>query len=129
MSASGIAEAAKLYRIDPVTDRIEVRREHLTPMLAIRQYAAIGDEWMLVAVPFRAEGLSHHYLVLPKTGGVPQLLASAPTPDAPEDLRRVWNAMQSTFTGIVPSGDTLESVVAKTTVAPRSRGMTPDVKK
>jgi hypothetical protein len=129
MSASGIAAAAKLYSIDPRTDRIEVRREHLTPMLAIRQYAAIGDEWMLAAVPFRSEGLSHHYLVLAKTGGEPRVLASAPTPDAPEDLRRVWDAMQSSLGGIVPSREKLESVVSKTTVARGSRGVTSRVTK
>ena len=98
-------------------------------MLGIRQYAAIGDEWMLVALPFRSEGLSHHFVVLPKAGGEPKLLISAPTPDAPEDLRRVWDAMQSNFAGIVPSGETLESVVAKTTVAHRGRPVTPDVTK
>ncbi len=77
MSASGIAKAAQMYEIDPVTDRVQVRREHLKPMLTIRQYAAIGDEYLLVAVPFRSEGLSHHYLLLPKTGGKPQLLTGA----------------------------------------------------
>ena len=66
MSTSGIAEAAKMYSIDPETDHVEVRRIHLQPMLGIRQYAAIGDEYMLVALPFRSEGLSHHFVVLPK---------------------------------------------------------------
>src|SRR5688572_16822085 len=129
MSTSGIAEAAKMYSIDPKTDHVEVRRIHLQPMLGIRQYAAIGKEYMLVALPYRSEGLSHHFVVLPKDGGKPQLLASAPTPDAPEDLRRVWDAMQTTFAGIVPSGETLESVVAKTTVAQSGRGVTPNVTK
>jgi hypothetical protein len=129
MSASGIAEAAKLYRIDPVSDRVQVRNEHTKPMLAIRQYAAIGDEWMLVAVPFRSEGLSHHFLVLPKTGGVPQLLAAAPLPDAPEDLRRVWDAMQANFHGIVPSAETLARVTGTTAVAHRGQPVTSNVTK
>jgi hypothetical protein len=127
MSASGIAEAAKLYRIDPVTDRVQVRDEHTKPMLAIRQYAAVGDEWMLVAVPFRSEGLSHHFLVLPKAGGTPQLLAGAPLPDAPEDLRRVWDAMQTNFNGIVPSAERLDRVAAKATVAHRGQAVPPHV--
>ena len=129
MSASGIAEAAKLYRIDPVTDRVQVRAEHTKPMLAIRQYAAIGDEWMLVAVPYRSEGLSHHFLVLPKSGGTPQLLSAPPLPDAPEDLRRVWDAMQTNLDGIVPSAEKLSSVVSKATVAHRGQAVTPDVTK
>jgi len=129
MSASGIAEAAKMYEIDPKTDRVEVRRVHLQPMLGIRQYAAIGDEYLLVALPYRSEGLSHHFVVLPKNGGVPQLLASAPKPDAPEDLRRVWDAMQSNFAGNVPSADTLERVVAKAAVAQSGRAVTPNVTK
>jgi hypothetical protein len=130
ISVSGMAEVAKLYRIDPVSDRVEVRDENTKPMLAIRQYAAVGDEWMLVALPYRSEGLSHHYLVLPKTGGTPQLLAAAPMPDAPEDLRRVWDAMQANFTGIVPSADTLNEVVrSKTTVAHSGRPVTSHVTK
>ena len=129
MSTSGIAAAAQMYSIDPKTDHVEVRRIHLQPMLGIRQYAAIGDEYMLVALPYRSEGLSHHFIFLPKNGGAPQLLTSAPTADAPEDLRRVWNAMQSNLAGIVPSGETLESVVAKTTVAQSGRGVTPNVTK
>jgi len=130
ISVSGMAEVAKLYHIDPVSDRVEVRDENTKPMLAIRQYAAVGDEWMLVAVPYRSEGLSHHFLVLPKTGGTPQLLAAAPLPDAPEDLRRVWDAMQSNFPGILPSAETLEAVVrSKTTVAHSGRPVTPNVTK
>jgi len=129
MSASGIAKAAQMYEIDPVTDRVQVRREHLKPMLTIRQYAAIGDEYLLAAVPFRSEGLSHHYLLLPKNGGKPQLLTGAPLPDAPEDVRRVWNAMQTNLPGLVPSAEALERVVAKSTVAQSGRGVTPNVKK
>jgi hypothetical protein len=68
-------------------------------------------------------------VVLPKNGGVPQLLASAPKPDAPEDLRRVWDAMQSNFAGNVPSADTLERVVAKAAVAQSGRAVTPNVTK
>jgi arylsulfatase A-like enzyme len=129
VSASGIAQVAKLYAIDPVTDRVTVRPENLEPMLSIRQYAAVGDEWMLVALPFRSEGLSHQFVVLPKSGGQPQLLSSAPTPDAPEDLRRVWDAMQTNFHGLVPTGETLEKVVANSTVSGGGRPVTQDVNK
>lgn len=129
MSASGIARAAEMYEIDPVTDRVTVRRNNLPHMLGIRQYAAIGDEFLLAALPFRKEGLSHMFVLLHKEGSVPQLLASAPTPDAPEDLRRVWDAMQTTLAGIVPTGEQLESNVAKTAVAGRGRTVTPDVTK
>lgn len=129
MSASGIAEAARIYTIDPKSDRVEVRTEYLPSMLSIRQYAAIGDEYMLVAVPYRSEGLSHHFLVLPKAGGQPSVLTAAPAADAPEDLRRVWSAMQTTLAGIVPTGETLESVVSKSTVAHSGRPVTPNVTK
>jgi arylsulfatase A-like enzyme len=129
MSVSGIAKAAEMYNIDPVTDLIAVRQEHLHPMLGIRQYAAIGDEWMLAALPYRAEGLSHQYVVVPLQGGAAQLLTAAPGADSPEDLRRVWNAMQANFRGIVPTAEMLDSAVAKSTVAHRWQAVTPDVKK
>jgi arylsulfatase A-like enzyme len=130
MSTSGIAKAAEMYEIDPVTDLISVRHQHVKPMLTIRQYAAMGDEYLLVALPyFRSGGLSHMFIMLPKNGGVPQLLAGSPTADAPEDLRRVWDAMQVNFTGSIPSTETYDSGVAKSAVAQRGQAVTPNVTK
>jgi hypothetical protein len=130
MSTSGIAKAAEMYEIDPVTDLITVRHEHLKPMLTIRQYAAVGDEYLLAALPyFRSGGLSHMFVVLRKEGGVPQLLAGPPTPDAPEDLRRVWDAMQINFAGSVPSSETYARGVADSAVAQRGQAVTPQVTK
>jgi arylsulfatase A-like enzyme len=130
MSASGIARAAEMYDIDPVTDRVEVRHENVKPMLGIRQYAAVGDEFLLAALPFRKEGLSHMFVLISKNGSVPQLLASAPTPDAPQDLHRVWDAMQANFEGIVPTAAQIESgAVSETAVARRGRTVTSHVTK
>lgn len=129
MSASGIVKAAEMYEIDPVTDRVEVRQANVEPMLGIRQYAAVGDEFLLAALPFRKEGLSHMFVLIRKEGSVPQLLVSAPTPDAPADLHRVWDAMQTNFSGIVPTAAQIESDVSKTTVARRGRTVTSHVTK
>jgi arylsulfatase A-like enzyme len=129
MSMSGIAKAAQMYDIDPVTDHIQVRQEHLKPMLTIRQYAAVGDEYLLAALPYRGEGLSHHFIAVPIQGGPARLLTVAPGTDEPEDLRRLWNAMQANFAGIVPSAELLESTVAKSSVAHRWQAVTPNVKK
>jgi arylsulfatase A-like enzyme len=129
MSTSGIARAAEMYEIDPVTDRVEVRRQYVKSMLAIRQYAAVGDEFLLAALPFRKEGLSHMFVLVRKEGSVPQLLATAPMPDAPADLHRVWDAMQANFDGIVPTASQIESDVSKTAVAQRGRTVTSHVTK
>jgi len=130
MSASGILRAAELYEIDPVTDRVVVRRAHVEPMLGVRQFAAVGDEFLLAALPFRKDGLSHMFVLIKKEGSVPQLLATAPTPDAPEDLRRVWDAMQANFPGLVPTAAQINEIdVSKTAVAQRGRTVTSNVTK
>lgn len=129
MSASGIAKAAEMYNIDPVTDRVAVRPEHLVSMLGIRQYAAVGDEYLLAAVPYRADGLSHQFLVVPKDGGEVRLLLNVPNAESPDDLRRVWDAMQMNFAGIVPTAELLEKFVGDTAVAQRGQAVTLDVTK
>ncbi len=129
LSASGLTQAAELYLVDPVTDRVQVRRSLLEPMLGIRQFAAIGDELMLAALPYRKEGLSHHFVVLSKSGGLPRLLSAAPDADAPEELQRLWTAMQTTFPGIVPSQQQLEQVVAESAVAHNDQSPTLSVTK
>jgi arylsulfatase A-like enzyme len=129
MSTSGIAKAAEMYRIDPVTDRIEVRQENLVPMLTVRQYAALSDDFLVAAVPYRSEGLTHHFLVVPATGGPAQLLTHAPGADSPADLRRAWDALQGNFAGAIPTAEKLESVVAKTTVASGGQAVTTRVTK
>jgi hypothetical protein len=96
-------------------------------MLTVRQYAALGDEFLLAAVPYRHEGLSHHFLVVPVAGGPAQLLTAIPGADSPDDLQRAWNALQATFNGSVPSPETFEQLVAKTAVAQRGHAVTKDV--
>jgi hypothetical protein len=130
LSASGIVRAAELYEIDPVTDRVVVRRSHVEPMLGVRQYAAVGDEFLLAALPFRKDGLSHMYVLIRKEGSAPQLLMTAPTADAPQDLHRIWNAMQANFSGLIPTAEQINSIdVSKTAVAQRGRTVTSNVTK
>jgi len=129
MSASGIARAAEMYEIDRVTDRVVTRRSLVVPMLWVRQYAAVGDDFLLAALPFRKDGLSHMFVLIRKEGGAPQLLAGGPSDDAPEDLHRVWKAMQENFSGIVPTTAQIEASVSKTAVAQRGRTVTSNVKK
>jgi hypothetical protein len=117
MNLSGILEAAKMYRIDPQTDRIAVREDQAMPMLSFRQYAAIGNELLLAAVPFNRDGLSHQIMVLNKSGGIPILMGGNPEPDDSEELHLLWATMQTHLAGIVPTGEQIADAVARTTVA------------
>jgi hypothetical protein len=49
MNASQLAEAAKVYRADPNTDRVSLRPEWLESILADRQYAVLQGRRLLVA--------------------------------------------------------------------------------
>lgn len=69
---SAVAAAASVYRLDPASDRIEVREEKLDWILANRQFAAIlGKRAIGAAVPSGTPG-SHRFVYLPIEGTMSQ---------------------------------------------------------
>jgi hypothetical protein len=109
MSASAIARASASYRIDSVTDRLEVRREQLPRILASRQYAAVLGEHLLAAVP--AANLDQQHLVYADSDAHALKWLDAP-PDHAESptVRRLWQALRERF----------EPVAARAIVGPPS---------
>jgi hypothetical protein len=52
LTGGAVAEAARAYRVDPVTDRITVRLEQLDQILEYREYAAVlGNRVLAAAMP------------------------------------------------------------------------------
>jgi hypothetical protein len=97
VSASALEDAARVYRVDPATDRLEVRRSKLSSLLVERQYAALGDESLLAAIPSPTELRSYRYVVVPHNGGPAKPLLTIPGSSESAELRRLWQALYSEF--------------------------------
>ncbi len=96
MSPSAIAAAANSYRVDPITDRVEVKRDLIGRLLRERQYAALGNQYLVAAIP-TPDGTGFHYFAVDQHGGVPQALSGAPGPQAPQEIGALWGALQVEF--------------------------------
>lgn len=85
-----LAEAARVYRLDPSTDRITVREDMLDSIMATRQYAALlGSRLMAAAVPgLRDDG--RYELVFVRH-------PESQTANLPDDEQRLRDAMEQRF--------------------------------
>ncbi len=73
MTPSAIANAARVYRLDPVTDRILVRSELIDQIMSSRQYAAMLGDSFAGAVPSSASGGPYRFVYAPgNPGGDPK---------------------------------------------------------
>jgi arylsulfatase A-like enzyme len=68
VTASALATAAKVYRLDPRTDRITVRPDLIHEIVSTRQYAAMMDGSFAAALPPKAGGHTHHLVYEPRAG-------------------------------------------------------------
>jgi arylsulfatase A-like enzyme len=93
MTASAIAAAAMAYRVNPRTDRLEVRSDMLGTIMSTRQYAALLDGAFAAAVPQESGGGPYRFVYRPRPGDA--------GPDEPVLLRE---ALQERF-GIEFSGE------------------------
>jgi arylsulfatase A-like enzyme len=71
-SPSAVAAAASVYRLDPASDRIEIRTDKLEWILSTRQFAAIlGNRAIGAAVPSEIHG-SYQFVYMPLQGEASQ---------------------------------------------------------
>jgi arylsulfatase A-like enzyme len=90
-----IREALRVYSIDRATDRVTVRPELLSELLKERQYAAIGNNYLVGAFP-SYEGPGYHYLAARLQDGALRRLGGPPPEQEPE-LRALWDGLQAQF--------------------------------
>lgn len=74
ISESVIQSASAYYKVDPITDRVQIRTEYLNEILDNRQYAALLDRHMLAAVPDAKQPGKHVYIYVESPGAPPQLV-------------------------------------------------------
>lgn len=85
-TASALAAAVAVYRLDPVTDRLEIRHERLTSLRNERQYAALlGSRAMAAADPSGAPG-QFRFVYIPLSGTGSQ-----------EEARLLYDALRNHF--------------------------------
>lgn len=95
MTASAIQNAATYYRVDPVTDRVMVKRELLDEVMRSRQYAALRHDKLLAIVPGKPEGEAS--LVLFADAGSPPEAIGDPAQHPDRSVRDLWAALQDRF--------------------------------
>jgi arylsulfatase A-like enzyme len=91
MTASAIAAAAMIYRVDPQTDRLKVRPDAIDAILSTRQYAAQLGNSMAAAVPAGNDDHLYRFIYIPARG---------PSPDGhddPKERTRLRQALEQRF--------------------------------
>ena len=83
-------------RMDPQTDRVEMRPELIDDALRNRQFAARRGDTLLAAVPGNLT-TGYHFLVVDLKGGLPRRLAGIPDRQRDPDLAALWDAMHARF--------------------------------
>lgn len=98
VSTSVIARVSQYYQIDPRTDRMSVRRELVSGILANRQFAAFTNRSLLAAIPDTEHGAFSYILVrdpFHSNAVVERIDPTALTQDP--DAQLLWRALQSKF--------------------------------
>ncbi len=68
MTASALAAAAMVYRVNPRTDRLAVRPDMIQTLLSTRQFAALLGESFAAAVPADTGGNPYRFVYEPGPG-------------------------------------------------------------
>jgi hypothetical protein len=96
ISASVFREALQLYHLNGSTDRLELKRDRLARLLNDRQYAALGQDFLLAALPRGGES-AHDYVVIDLKSHELRELPGAPDATAPAEVSSLWQALQAQF--------------------------------
>jgi hypothetical protein len=99
LTASAMARASASYRIDPLTDRVEIHPEELGRILDVRQYAALLDDHLLASVP-ASDPRNQHLVYVGPSKGAAVWLDAPPSADGTPMQRQLWNALRTRFDAV-----------------------------
>jgi hypothetical protein len=102
IGASSLADAAQYYRVDPETDRLEMKTHFLESLRRNRQYAAIGWTQMLVAFP-QPRLNSYVFATIGLRGGTPSLVETTDFHGDPE-VAELWRQMCARLGDLIDTG-------------------------
>jgi hypothetical protein len=103
VNAKSFAEATHYYRVDPATDRIEMKRQFLDNLQRNRQFAAVGWSKMLGVFPDPVSR-SFSFLVVDLKGGAPQSMLAADDFGADPEVGAMWKQLCQRFGTILDAG-------------------------
>lgn len=96
-AARALRSAGSFYRVDPQTDRVELRPDLLDEILAMRQYAALKAGNKLVAIPAGPGEPGYHLLHVESSDGKAYWLERAPRLGEGEAAEGLWQALTARF--------------------------------
>jgi arylsulfatase A-like enzyme len=99
-STRRISEISRNYDLDPVSDRLQVSPKRLGSALARRQFAAIGTEELLAALP-RPDGPGFQLLAVGLEGQRIEALDAPPDASTQPQRARLWEALRAHLPGEV----------------------------
>ncbi len=119
VNAKTFAEASRYYRVDPVTDRIEMKRGFLDTLRRNRQFAAIGRSQLLGVFPSPQTG-AYTFLVVSLEGGLPRRIVSAEDVAGDAEVHELWRQICARYGAILDAGSQPTKCVVSPPVAAQS---------
>ncbi len=94
--ADNLSEGLRFFEVDPKTSRIVFRRDRMAELLAQKERAAMTSDWLLASVPDPDVG-KNKYILVKRTGGVPDIVTYDPNEVEQPEFVLLWRAMQARF--------------------------------
>jgi arylsulfatase A-like enzyme len=95
-TTSALGNAVRYYRVDPKTDRLEVRPELVQEVYQTRQFAAILGDRMVAAIPRDNLDITVYDIVtLGRDGSGARKLTQEPSATEEPQVAQLWNALHS----------------------------------
>jgi arylsulfatase A-like enzyme len=95
-TTSALGNAARYYRVDPETDRLEVRPELIDDVYQSRQFAAVLGDQLLAAIPREGIDITVYDIVtMGRDGSGARKLRDEPSATEEPQLSQLWHALHS----------------------------------
>lgn len=98
-----MSELSQYYTVDQRTDRVQLKSRYIGWMRRTRQFAAIGSTRVLAAVPSMSDG-RHLRLLVPRSGGLPRRVDTAPDPAVDPEAALLWQQLDARYGAILAEG-------------------------
>jgi hypothetical protein len=96
-----VEQGASGYSVDPQTGRLELKPQFMLDLMKHKERAAISRDRILAAIP-GSHGATV-FLVVPRAGGMPEVLTAPPDTAEDPGLRRLWDALLRRYPGELAS--------------------------
>lgn len=103
VDASSIADAARYYRVDPDTDRLEMKTRYLETLKRNRQFAAVGWTQMIGAFPQPLQD-SYVFLMVDLAGSLPRRVQAVSDLQRDPEAAELWRSLCARYGAIINSG-------------------------